>query len=138
MRREDFPEASEEDRKKYVVRAYEEIPLTELTTGAFSHLLRGKNILVSLLTMKAGSVFELHSHPQEQIMIVIEGYCDEIIDGKIYRVEKGDVLYLPPNVVHGAFIGDVDCKVIDIFSPVREDYIQKYLEQHPDAKVFFI
>jgi len=138
MRREDFPEATEEERKKYVIRPYEEIPLTKLTEGAFSHLLRGKNILVSFLTMNAHSVFELHSHPQEQIMIVIEGYCDEIIDGKIYRVREGDVLHLPPNVVHGAFIGDVDCKVIDIFSPVREDYIQKYLDQHPSAKVFFL
>jgi len=138
MRREDFPVASEEERSKYVVRPYDEIPLTELTSGAFSHLLRSEKILVSFLTMKAGSVFELHSHPEEQIMIVIDGYCDEIIDGKIYRVQKGDVLYLPSNVVHGAFIGDVDCKVIDIFHPVREDYVQKYREQNPDAKMFFL
>lgn len=90
--------------------------------------------MVSFLTMKAGSTFEIHSHPNEQVMIVLEGYCDEIIEGKVYRVEKGDVIIIPPNVPHGAIIGDVDCKVIDIFSPPREDYKKKLEEITTEEK----
>ncbi|NLH09698.1 MAG: cupin domain-containing protein [Chloroflexi bacterium] len=70
-------------------------------------------------------------------MIVIEGYCDEVIDGKIYRVGPGDVIYLPPNVEHGAFLRDVDCKVIDVFIPSRADYEEKFRVQHPDARLRF-
>ena len=61
----------------------------------------------------------------EQIMIVIDGYMDEIIEGKLYSVKKGDVLTLPSNMEHGGRIGEVDCSVIDIFSPPREDFVEK-------------
>ena len=130
MKESDFFKTSPKDRKKYIIRPYAEVPLTELTRGALSHLVWGENIMVSFLTMKAGSTFELHSHPQEQIMIVTDGYCDEVIEDKVYRVKKGDLIRLPANVSHGAFVREVDCKVIDIFSPVREDYKGRYFEQN--------
>jgi len=138
MKETDFKKPNKEDRDKHIIRPYEDIPLTELVPGSLSHLVAGKNALLSFLTMKAGSIFELHSHPHEQIMIVIEGYCDEVIKDKIYRVEKGDVIYLPPNVEHGAFIREVDCKAIDIFSPVRDDYKQKYFDQNGNKNPKFI
>ena len=112
--------------------------MTELVKGSNSHLIRGSNVMISFLTMKAESVFELHSHPQEQIMIVIEGYCDEVIEDRIYRVGPGDVIRLPPNVVHGAFLREVDCKAIDVFSPARSDYAAKFHEQHPGAIMRFL
>jgi len=127
MREEDFQLASVEDREKYIVRPYDDVPSTTLVEGSTSHLVKSGRAIISFLTMEAGSVFELHSHPEEQIMIVIEGYCDEVIDGKIYRVGPGDVIYLPPNVEHGAFLRDVDCKVIDVFIPSRADYEEKFI-----------
>ena len=129
MKESRFSKAAPKDRKKYIIRPQEQVPITELGRGALSHLVWGKNIMVSFLTMKAGSTFELHSHPQEQIMIVIDGYIDEVIEDKIYRVQKGDLILFPPNIKHGGFIREVDCKVIDIFSPVREDHKEKYRQQ---------
>ena len=137
MKESDFNKATQEDRQKHIVRPYEGVPVTELVPGSLSHLIGGENATISFLTMKAGSAFELHSHPQEQIMIVIEGYCDEIIEDKMYRVQKGDVIYLPANIKHGAFIREIDCKAIDIFSPPREDYKQKYFEQNKGKKFKF-
>ena len=138
MKESDFTKSTQKDRQNHIVSPYEEVPLTELVLGSLSHLIGGKNIMVSFLTMKAGSIFELHSHPQEQIMIVIEGYCDEIIEDKIYGVKKGDVIYLPANIKHGAFIREIDCKAIDIFSPPREDYKQKHSEQSNGKKFIFL
>ena len=129
MRESDFSWATPKDRKRYTIRPYEEIHITELSPGALSHLFWGENIMVSFLTMKAGSIFPLHSHPEEQVMIVIDGYCDEVIEDKIYRVQKGDLIHLPANIMHGAFIREADCKAIDIFNPVREDYKEKYRGQ---------
>lgn len=137
MKESDFSQASVDDRKEYVLRPYDEVPLTKLVEGSFSHLVSGQNAMISFLTMKAGSIFEIHSHPEEQIMIVIEGYCDEIIGDKIYRVREGDVIRLPPNVPHGAFLREVDCKAIDIFAPGRSDYANKFREQHPETGLLF-
>jgi quercetin dioxygenase-like cupin family protein len=137
MNENDFQKASIEEKKKYT-RPYEEIPITELVPGSLSHIVSGKNAQISFLVMKAHSVFELHSHPEEQIMIVVDGSCDEIIENKIYHVVKGDVIHLPSNIKHGAFIKDEDCKAIDIFCPVRSDYKKKFMDQHPGAKPVFV
>ena len=115
MNENDFNQASIDDRKEYILRPHDEVPLTKLVEGSYSHLVFGQNAMISFLTMKAGSVFELHSHPEEQIMIVIEGYCDEIIDDKIYRAREGDVIRLPPNVPHGAFFAKSIAKQLTFF-----------------------
>lgn len=138
MNENDFSPATARDRERYLTRPYEAVPITELVKGSNSHLVQGSNVMLSFLTMKAGSVFELHSHPQEQVMVVLEGFCDEIIEDKIYRVGPGDVLRLPPNVRHGAFLREVDCKVMDVFSPARPDYTAKFHEQHPGVPMRFV
>ena len=133
-----FEFGTEDEKKEYIVNVKQDIPPTELMPNCYSHIVAGKNMLVSFLTMTAGSVFEVHTHPHEQIMTVLEGYCDQIIDGKLYHVEKGDCLYMAPNIPHGSILRDVDCVVIDVFSPAREAHLEKYKEQNPDAKVFFL
>jgi quercetin dioxygenase-like cupin family protein len=138
MKESDFTPSTSSDRRQYVTRPYEEVSITVLVEGSNSHLVRGSNVMLSFLTMKAGSVFELHSHPEEQIMVVLEGYCDEVIEDKMYRIGPGDVLRLPPGVRHGAFLRDVDCKALDIFSPARSDYAAKFKDQHPDTTLRFL
>lgn len=138
MNERDFTTATYEERNDCVVRPNEDIPLTEIVKGSYSHLIFGKNAIISFLTMKAGSTFELHSHPEEQIMIVTSGYCDEVIKDKMYRVTEGDVIHLASNLKHGAFVRDVDCKAIDIFVPPRDDYRKMYNEQHPETPVRFL
>ncbi|HEX78443.1 MAG TPA: cupin domain-containing protein [Dehalococcoidia bacterium] len=118
------PRATPEEFKKGVVR-YQDVPLVELMPHAHSHIVSGKNVLVSFITMSANSSFALHRHEAEQIMIVVDGYCDEIIEGKLYRVQKGDVILLPPNIEHGAYVYEQPCSAIDIFSPPRQDYLDK-------------
>jgi quercetin dioxygenase-like cupin family protein len=137
MKESDFRPATDADRRRHVLRPQEQVPLTVLVQGSNSHLVRGAKLMVSFLTMKAGSVFELHSHPEEQIMVVLEGYCDEVIEDRMYRVGPGDVLHLPAGVRHGAFLREVDCKAIDIFAPPREDYAAKFADQHPGGELRF-
>jgi quercetin dioxygenase-like cupin family protein len=92
--------ASEKEYKKRVIH-YPDIPFTELVPGSNSHLVTGERVLVSFLTMTANSPFPPHRHEAEQIMILIDGYMDEIIEGKLYRVKKGDVIIRPSNIEHG-------------------------------------
>ena len=118
MNRSEFKIAETQDREQYIVRPTESVPMTLLVPGSESHLISTKELTVSFLTMKANSVFDVHTH-------------------EIYRVEAGDVIYLPANIPHGAFILDVDCKAIDIFCPVREDYMEKFRTQNPDCNEKF-
>ena len=118
------PSATPEEFKSHVIH-YPDLPPVELVEGSNSRLVVGEQSMISFLKMDAHSYFAPHRHPQEQIMIVLDGWCDEIIDGKIYRVRKGDVIILPPNVLHGAYIGDEDVHVIDIFGGIRGDYLMK-------------
>jgi quercetin dioxygenase-like cupin family protein len=123
----ELPVASDHEFKKRVVH-YPDIPLTELVPGSNSHLVFGEKITVSFLTMSANSYFPPHRHEPEQIMIVIGGYADEIVEGKLYRLERGDVMLLPSNIEHGAYLREVDCQAIDIFSPPREDFRDKFMK----------
>ena len=62
-----------------------------------------------------------HSHPNEQVIKMLEGRLKMIVDGEEHILEKDDVMIIPANVVHGAY-SLTDCKTIDTFHPVREDY----------------
>ena len=116
--------ATAEEFKKRITH-YRDVPMTELVPDCNSHIVSGERGLVSFLTMNANAFFPPHRHEAEQIMIVLEGHLDEIIEGKLYPAKEGDVIILPSNIEHGAYIGEADCKVIDIFVPPRQDYLEK-------------
>ena len=107
------PVASSEEFSSHVIH-YPDLPWVELVKGSNTRLVTGEQSMISFLKMDAHSYFAPHRHKQEQIMIVLDGYCDEIIEGKLYRVKKGDVIVLPPNIEHGAYIGDQDVQVIRV------------------------
>ena len=99
--------------------------LTELAPGAHSRLISGKNTQLSFISMDPNSTFPHHIHPEEQMMFVLRGACDEILlDGK-QAMKTNDVVRIPANMVHGAEIGDLGCDALDIFWPARADYSAK-------------
>jgi gluconolactonase len=102
-----------------------EIQLTNLAEGAHSRLISGKNTQLSFISMDPNSTFPHHIHPEEQMMFVLRGACDEILlDGK-QSMKANDVVRIPSNMVHGAEIGDLGCDALDIFWPARPDYLEK-------------
>ena len=102
-----------------------DVQFTELSPGANSRLVSGRGAQLSILRMNPGSMFDLHIHPEEQLMAVTRGSIDErIMDGST-TMKKGDLLLLPGNMVHGGANGPLGCDVIDIFWPPRPDYAAK-------------
>jgi len=102
-----------------------DLQFTELSPGANSRLIWGRGAQLSFLSMNPDSNFELHIHPEEQLMIVLRGWIDEnILDG-VARMEQGDILFLPGNMVHGGKTGPLGCDVLDVFWPPRPDYAEK-------------
>ncbi|MBT7124323.1 MAG: cupin domain-containing protein, partial [Gemmatimonadales bacterium] len=62
-----------------------------------------------------------HAHPHEQIVNMIEGTYELVIGGESYVLNAGDVLVIPGGVPHGGR-SHTACKILDVFSPVREEY----------------
>ena len=101
------------------------IQLTNLAPGAHSRLVSGKNMQLSFISMDPNSVFSPHIHPEEQMMLVLRGDCQETLVDKQQPMKTNDVVRIPGNMVHSAEIGDLGCDVLDIFWPAREDYLEK-------------
>ena len=106
-----------------------DVQATELVPGADSRLIYGSGAQLSFLRMAPGSTFGHHIHPEEQVMIVLRGGIDEIIIDRVHRMEEGDLLLLPANMVHGGEIGPFGCDVLDVFWPPRPDYAEKMAER---------
>jgi gluconolactonase len=102
-----------------------DVQFTELSPGANSRLISGRGAQLSFLRMNPDSTFPTHIHPEEQLMIVLRGSIDELILDGMSHMEKGDILLLPGNMVHGGKVGPLGCDVLDVFWPPRPDYAEK-------------
>lgn len=71
------------------------------------------------------SRFELHSHVNEQITMVLEGELFFKIEDRIIGVKKGEVIAIPSNIPHEAFTKNISVIAVDAWSPVMEKYRHK-------------
>lgn len=72
--------------------------------------------------MVKGWVGTVHSHPHDQIVYVVQGHLRVTCQGKTFDVRTGDTFVVRGGVEHGASAME-DSRVIDVFTPCREDYI---------------
>jgi len=88
----------------------------------YKTLALGIRTLLSEFRLEKGSVIPNHKHPHEQTGYMISGRMSFTINGEIYNTEPGDSWCIPSNVEHGVEVID-DSVVIEVFSPVREEYL---------------
>jgi quercetin dioxygenase-like cupin family protein len=82
----------------------------------------GQNEMVGRLWLAKGAIVPPHKHLAEQITMVMAGAIKFSISGKDITVRAGEVLVIPPNVVHSA-VALEDSDDIDSFSPLRMDWL---------------
>ena len=101
------------------------IPLQELVGKAKRKILSySDNLMLVELQFEKGGFGAMHSHPHEQIGYVISGKIIYHEDGCEDReLTAGDSYYVAPNVSHGIDVLE-DSKLLDIFTPLREDFIK--------------
>jgi len=93
----------------------------ELVPGFHAKFVHSENMTLAYWRIEAGSSLPDHSHPCEQVANVIEGEFELVVEGEAKRRTPGQVAVIPGNVPHhGTAI--TDCRLIDVFYPVREDY----------------
>ena len=83
----------------------------------------GDRVMLCRLTFAPHVVTAVHSHPHEQMVLVERGRIRFSVEGRDYIASAGDIVHFRPGCEHGATILDEGAVVIDIFSPVREDFL---------------
>lgn len=93
----------------------------EVVPGFHGKFVHSENMTIVYWSIKAGSALPEHHHPHEQIVNLIEGTFEFVMQGETQVVKPGTTIIVPSDVPHsGKAI--TDSKIIDIFYPVREDY----------------
>lgn len=79
-------------------------------------------LMVVKVQFEKGGVGTLHQHYHSQITHVESGIFEVEIAGEKKVLSGGDAFYIPPNVLHGAVCLEAGV-LIDVFSPMREDFV---------------
>jgi quercetin dioxygenase-like cupin family protein len=84
----------------------------------------GEKAMLAQIFLKKGALVPTHQHESEQITYILEGALLFRVEGKEVTVGKGQVLLIPSNVPHSAEALE-DTLDLDVFSPIRQDWIDK-------------
>ena len=94
----------------------------EIFPGVTIQTCAAEKMMMSLVDLVPHSVVAEHSHPHEQVGMVIEGRATFYIGDEQKTLGKGDMYRIPGNVKHRVVALDEPVKALDIFYPIREDY----------------
>lgn len=98
-----------------------DIPSKEVFPGFVGQFIHSEQMTFAYWKIKKGSALPEHSHVHEQVVNMLEGEFELTVEGKSNILTPGMVYTIPSNIKHaGRSISD--CKILDVFSPVREDY----------------
>lgn len=102
----------------------DELVWEEVREGVARKVVHGEKGTVVLNRLKSGHEARPHKHSNEQIAIIIKGQSKFTVGDKVYELGEGDVVTIPPNVIHFAEVTNgEDCYNLDVFLPRREDYV---------------
>jgi quercetin dioxygenase-like cupin family protein len=93
-----------------------------IAPGVDIRVVSGEKAQMSFVTLTPGSQVPMHSHPHEQLGVVLEGEFDLVIGGERKTIRKGDTYVIPGGVVHGVPEVQTRSVALDVFSPPREEY----------------
>jgi quercetin dioxygenase-like cupin family protein len=97
------------------------LPTRELIPGHRGRFIHSAHTTHVYWQIEADAVLPEHSHPHEQIVNMLEGTYELVVGGEHFVLSAGEVLVIPGGVVHGGR-AHTDCRILDVFSPVREEY----------------
>lgn len=96
----------------------------KLGEGIDALIFPGEHVMLSVVHVEPHSAGTIHSHPEEQWGVLLEGRCTRIQNGEEVEATAGDFWFTPGNVSHGVRTGTTSALILDIFSPPRAEYRQ--------------
>ena len=102
---------------------WDRIEKEQLSPVFARQVIHGDTLTVARVYLAKGCKVPEHSHHNEQISIIEQGSLRFVVGGVEKVVRAGEILRIPAHVPHSAE-ADEDCVGLDVFSPVREDWIR--------------
>jgi quercetin dioxygenase-like cupin family protein len=94
----------------------------EIFPGVTIRTLWGEQVMLSFVHFEPFAVVPPHSHPHEQMGVLLEGELEFTIGDETRVLRKGDCWWVPSGVVHSVRNRDKPALALDIFHPIREEY----------------
>lgn len=91
--------------------------------GIVMNVMAGGRMMANWVRIEPGASVPTHAHPHEQIGLVLEGEIHMTIGDETRVLVPGHAYTIPGNLPHAAAAGPQGCLVLDIFSPMREEYL---------------
>jgi quercetin dioxygenase-like cupin family protein len=101
-----------------------DVPSEQINDVIARRFITGDSVTIGRFELKKGGVVPSHSHPNEQLSIILSGALVFRIAGKETVVRAGEVMQIPGNVPHEVEVLE-DTLAVDVFSPIRQDWIDK-------------
>jgi quercetin dioxygenase-like cupin family protein len=103
--------------------SWSRVPIEKLNDKLSRKLITGKNVMLAQVFLKKDCVVPAHSHESEQMTYILSGSMTLRLPDKEVTLNEGDVLHIPSGVEHSA-VAHEDTLDLDIFSPIREDWLK--------------
>jgi len=110
--------------EKYRLDSHEGGIQRKLADGLTTTIFPGEKAMLSVVTIEPGAMGVMHSHAEEQWGVVLKGSATRYQDDFGFEIVEGDVFRTPPHAKHTMKAGPEGVKVLDIFAPVREEYLK--------------
>lgn len=94
----------------------------KLGEGIDANIFPGENVMLSVVRVEPHSSGTIHSHPEEQWGVLLEGRCTRIQNGEEVEATAGEFWCTPGGVSHSVRTGATAAVILDIFSPPRAEY----------------
>ena len=96
----------------------------EVFPGFHGRFVHSDKMTLAFWEIQKGSSVPEHDHFHEQVVNMLEVEFELVVDGVPRVLSHGMVVIIPSHVRHSG-TAITDCKILDVFSPVREDYVFK-------------
>ena len=100
-----------------------DIPAVAAGEGVARKILAySENMMVCWLGLEKGAAIPMHQHIYEQSTTVVSGKCLYTVNGETKEIGAGDCVMIGPDVPHGIVVLEA-MEALDVFSPMREDFL---------------
>ncbi|MBI3050752.1 MAG: cupin domain-containing protein [Acidobacteria bacterium] len=104
------------------VHRWDEIALDKITEMMSQKIVAGEREMLAQIYLKRGALVPMHAHESEQMTYILQGALKFVVGGEEITVREGEVLHIPSWTPHQAEALE-DTFELDVFSPVRQDWI---------------
>ena len=98
------------------------IPWKQIRKGVEQKAFSGNAATVALHRLMPGHEPRPHSHPHEQVGLMLSGTAEFTIGEETQTIGPGQMWRIPGGVVHKVVAGDQPVRALDVFHPIRDDY----------------